>query len=253
MYTDTEGIILKQIKTVSGRRMVLLFSKKFGKISAGTSINEKGKGKSALAMRPFTYGKYELYKNRDTYHINGAEVLKSYYRIGEDVEKYMCCSYVLELTERVLAEDAKAPEIFYLLLDFLSIMEERKKKFETLVLAYQVKLLQCYGNMPKLDACACCGSTENLTDFSIKEGGLICKACILQENTNDALIYELNFAIVDILRYFLQNSLKALKSLALEESVQGQLQQILKDYFAYHLDIKTLKSEGFVMGLSQKK
>ncbi|WP_324823832.1 DNA repair protein RecO [Sinanaerobacter sp. ZZT-01] len=252
MYTDTEGIIFKQIKTVSGRRMVILFSKKFGKISAGTSINEKGKGKSALAMRPFTYGKYELYKNRDTYHINGAEVIKSYYRIGEDIEKYMCCSYILELTERVLAEDAKATEIFYLLLDFLSLMEERKKKFETLVLAYQVKLLQLFGSMPRVDACVRCGSKENLTNFSIKDGGVVCKACLLQENANDGLIYELNFAIVDILRYFLQHSLKALKNLALEEAVQGQLQKILKDYFAYHLDIKTLKSEGFVMDLSQK-
>lgn len=253
MYTDTEGIILKQIKTVSGRRMVLLFSKKYGKISAGTSITEKGKGKSALAMRPFTYGRYELYKNRDTYHINGAEVIKSYYRIGEDVEKYMCCSYVLELTERVLAEDAKAPELFYLLLDFFSLMEERKKKYETLVLGYQVKLLQCYGSMPKLDACVCCGSAVDLTHFSVKDGGLLCKTCILQENVNDALIYELNFAIVNILRYFLGNPLKSFKNLALDEAVQGQLQQILKEYFAYHLDIKKLKSEGFVMDLTHTK
>ncbi len=252
MYTDTEGIIFKQIKTVSGRRMVLLFSKKFGKISAGTNINEKGKGKSALAMRPFTYGRYELYKNRDTYHINGAEVLKSYYRIGEDVEKYMCCSYVLELTERVLAEDAKASEIFYLLLDFFSIMEERKKKFETIVLAYQVKLLQLLGSMPKLDACTRCGTTEDLKSFSVKDGGLVCGKCLLQENMNDRLIYESNFAIVDILRYFLRHPLKSFKSLALEESVQGRLGQILKEYFAYHLDIKTLKSEGFVMNLSKE-
>ena len=89
MYIDTEGIILKQVKTVNNRRMVLLFSRKYGKIGAGTSINEKGRGKSALAMRPFTYGKYELYKNRDNYNINGAEVIKSYFKIGEDVEKYM--------------------------------------------------------------------------------------------------------------------------------------------------------------------
>lgn len=253
MYTDTEGIILKQIKTVSGRRMVLLFSKKYGKISAGTSINEKGKGKSALAMRPFTYGKYELYKNRDSYHINGAEVLKSYYRIGEDVDKFMCCSYVLELTERVLAEDAPAPEIFYLLLDFFSIMEERKRKYETLVLAYQVKLLQSYGSMPKLDGCIRCKSSTDLTHFSVKEGGLVCKTCVLQENVNDGLIYELNFAIVNILRYFSANSLKAFKKLALEDVVQEKLQKILKQYLSYHLDIKTLKSEGFVMNLTHSK
>ena len=89
MLTDTEGIVLRQIKTSYNRRMILLFSKKYGKISAGTSIQEKGRGKSSLALRPFTYGRYELFKNRDSYNINSADVLKSYYAIGEDVDKYM--------------------------------------------------------------------------------------------------------------------------------------------------------------------
>ena len=77
MLTDTEGIVLRQVKTSYGRRMILLFSKKYGKISAGTSIAERGKNKSSLALRPFTYGRYELFKNRDSYNINSADVLKA--------------------------------------------------------------------------------------------------------------------------------------------------------------------------------
>ena len=103
MLTDTEGIVLKQIKTSYNRRMILLFSRKYGKISAGTSIGEKGRSRSSLALRPFTYGRYELYKNRESYNINSAEVLKSYYRIGEDVDKYMNGAYVLEFTEKILS------------------------------------------------------------------------------------------------------------------------------------------------------
>ena len=53
MITDTEAIVLRQVKTVGGRRMILLFSKKFGKISVGTNATEGGKSKSALAIRPF--------------------------------------------------------------------------------------------------------------------------------------------------------------------------------------------------------
>ena len=104
MITDTEGIVLKQVKTAYGRRMILLFSQKYGKISVGTSINEKGRNKSALALRPFTYGKYDLFKNRDSFNLNNASVLKSYYKIGEDVDKYMNSSYILEFTEKVLQE-----------------------------------------------------------------------------------------------------------------------------------------------------
>ena len=58
MKFETEGIVLKQIKTVGGRRMIVLLSARYGKISAGSRINEGGRNKSALAMRPFTYGRY---------------------------------------------------------------------------------------------------------------------------------------------------------------------------------------------------
>lgn len=252
MVTDTEGIILRQIKTAYSRRMVLLFSKKYGKISAGTSISEKGRNKSALAMRPFTYGRYELFKNRNTYNINGAEVLKSYYKIGEDVDKYMNSSYILEFTEKLLAEEQPSQGMFHLILDFFSVMEKRQKSHGTLVLGYEVKALKIMGVMPVLDRCTNCNekiSSEHPPMYiSIKEGGLICGKCggSIEISDNDTLIYPVNFGIVDILKYFADNSLKNLEHLALEEAVQKTLQAMIKRYAAYYLDIGDLKSESFL-------
>lgn len=248
MYTDTEGIIFRQVKTVNGRRMVLLFSQKFGKISAGTSISEKGKSKSSLAMRPFTYGRYELYKNRDSYHINGTEVIKSYYGIGEDVEKYMYCSYALEFTEKLLQEEAPAPGIFKMILDFFDIMEKRSKKYSSLILAYQLKVLQEVGTMPQVSRCVLCGSKEEPVLFSVKEGGIICAKCSSNfvNNQNDTLIYTVDFGIVNILRYIFDNPLKSFENLALDDKIQKQLSRIVKSYVAYHLDIGELKSESFL-------
>src|SRR5699024_3711176 len=105
----------------------------------GTNIGEKGKSRSSLAIKPFTYGRYELFKSRDSYNINSAETIKSYYAIGEDVDKYMNGAYVLEFTERVLEEGVPSFGIFNLLLDFFDILETRDKGIGTLVLAYQTK------------------------------------------------------------------------------------------------------------------
>ena len=174
MYTDSEGIILRQIKTANSRRMILLFSRKYGKISAGSSVSEKGRSKAALAMRPFTFGRYELFKNRDSYNINSGEVIKSFYKIGEDVDKYMCASYVLEYTEKILAEEQPMPKIFDLLIEFFGLLSERQKKYETLVSAYQIKTLALLGNTPILDSCVICGRKDELTAFSVKDGGAVC-------------------------------------------------------------------------------
>ncbi|MDD2190625.1 MAG: DNA repair protein RecO [Eubacteriales bacterium] len=248
MLTDTEGIIFRQVKTVNGRRMILLFSQKYGKISAGTNISETGKSKSSLAMRPFTYGRYELYKNRDNYHINGTDVIKSYYRIGEDVEKYMYCAYALEFTEKLLQEEAPAPKIFRMLLDFFDIMEKRSKKYFTLVLAYQIKVLQESGSMPQVNECVICGRYDEAVLFSIKDGGIICGNCRIKypEKYNDTLIYEVDFGILNVLRYILDNTLNSFENLALDDRIQQHLRRIIKSHIAYHLDIGELKSESFL-------
>ncbi|MCB6993142.1 DNA repair protein RecO [bacterium 210820-DFI.6.37] len=252
MITDTEGIVLKQIKTAYGRRMVLLFSKKYGKISAGTSINEKGRNKSALAMRPFTYGRYELYKSRESYSINGAQVLKSYYKIGEDIDKYMNSSYILEFTEKVLPEGQPSQAMFNLILDFFSVMENRKSSHGTLVLGYEVKTLKIMGVMPSLNNCVSCGQNcgrENPPVYlSVKEGGVICANCgrTIGISHKDTLIYPVNFGIVDILKFFADHSLKNFENLALNEEVREKLQTMIRQYAAYYLDIGDLKSESFL-------
>ena len=250
MYTDTEGIILRQTKTGQGRRMILLFSRKYGKNSAGTSITEKGKSKSTLAMHPFTLGKYELYKNRDSYNINSADTVKSFYAIGENVDKYMACSYVLEWTDKALPEGVPNVKLLNLLIEFLSMMENREKAQGTLVLAYQVKALDILGYMPVLDRCAQCGQELDGKAFGVASGGSLCNKC---KETLTAegqpLIYETKFDIVEVLKYMAKNPLRAMEKLALDQEILRALMEIIRKYAEYHLDIGKLKSEEFLVGM----
>lgn len=77
MLVSSEGIVLKQRKIANNRRMITVFTKNYGKISCGTSLSEKSKGKAALAIRPFTYAEYDIFKGRDYYNINSAQTKKS--------------------------------------------------------------------------------------------------------------------------------------------------------------------------------
>ena len=123
----------------------LLFSEKYGKISAGTGLNERGKGKNALVMRPFTYGKYELFKKGNFININGGEVLQSHYRIGEDVDKYMEASFALEFVDKITEEEMPLYGLFELMKVFLSELEKRKSKYDILIIAFMMKTLHHLG------------------------------------------------------------------------------------------------------------
>lgn len=248
MLTDTEAIVLRQVKTSYGRKMILLFSKRYGKISAGTSISEKGRNKSSLALKPFTYGRYEMFKNRDSYNINAVEVIKSYYKIGEDVDKYMNGAYVLEFTEKALADEVPAPAVFRLMTEFFDLLENRQKGIGTLVLAYQVKLFRYLGVMPELERCAVCGQKKEPAAFCVEEGGAVCADCLgeIRNSDNHRLIYDAKLGIINILRYFTVNPLKSIENLALKEETGRLLQKLVRDYAAYYLDVSELKSEKLV-------
>ncbi len=244
MYTETEGIILKQIKTIGGRRMIVLLSEKYGKISAGTSISEKGKNKTALALRPFTKGRYELFKNKDSYNINGAETIESFFSLGEDVDKYMIASYALELTDLMLEEGEIARGMYNLIAEFLSLLEKRKNSYDTLLVAFMLKTLKLSGSAPMLGGCVKCGSGERLKAFSVPDGGLLCENCYDAPSRLNPLIFEVSNDIIKVTGFIENHPLHSLENLALPKESEVLLKKILKAYFAFHLGIENLKSEG---------
>ncbi|MBO4235209.1 MAG: DNA repair protein RecO [Firmicutes bacterium] len=256
MFTDTEGMVLKQVKIAGGRRMIHIFTQKYGKISVGTGITERNsKSKAALAIRPFTYGKYEISKNRDYYNLSGAEVKKSYYGLGEDLDKYAAASHALELTDKALQEESSQPRLFSMLIDFMDRLDKGASSCETLLLAYEVKLLSVLGHSPVLGQCAICGTEtlEKPLKFSIPDGGMICQNCYqeMKENARatgkDRLIYEPSFDIVNTIRYLESKPFSAFDRIALRPEVLGELKSILREYISYHLDIGPLKSESIYM------
>lgn len=246
MLIETEGIVLKQVKIMQDRRMILLFTKKYGKISAGSNLSERRKSKASLALRAFTHGRYELYKNKDTYYMNSADAIQSFYGIGEDVDRYMICSYALEFTEKLLPEEQAAPELFDLLIEFLRMMENRTKKYEILLIAYQLKVLQQFGISPQLDSCVICGKKEDEVQFSIPDGGLVCNGCGAKEEQNETLLYHADIGIINIMNFTMKHPLKMLQNLTVEDAAAKNIMNLLKNYISYHLNIDHLKSEGFL-------
>ena len=227
MIVETEGIVLKQVKTVNGRKMLTIFTKKYGKVSVGTNLTEGGKNKTALSIRPFTYANYEFFKSRESYNLNSGQVIESFYSIGEDLDKYMASNYALELTEKVLEEEMPNSKLFLHLTDFLREIEKRNTKQRTLLIAYMVKLLDDTGVLPNLD-------DEEALNESLTE-----------ELTS--LISHSKFDIIKILKYMNKEPLSKLRGIALEDEIEEDSFNILKKYIGFHLNIFNLKSENVML------
>ncbi len=255
MTLETEGIIFRQTKMVQGRRMILLFTRKYGKISVGSNVGDKGRSRTALALRPFTFGNYQIYEGRNYYELDRADAVTSYYGIGEDLDRYAAAAYALELTEKVVPEGLPQPQVFDLLISFLEELEQRKQKYETLLLAYEVKLLDVLGIFPVLDTCVRCGKTSFVpAAFSIKDGGVICGDCAgnvksgesnvnFASNDEEALIFPVSTDIINVVKYYARNPMQKFAGIALSDGIAERLQRLIRAYMSFHFDIGELKSE----------
>lgn len=254
MQITTEGIVLKQRKIANNRRMIVIFTKKYGKISAGTSINERNRSRSALALRPFTFSEYDLFKGREAYSINSATARKSYYSIGEDLDKFMTASAFIEYLDKILQDEESMPGLFELSLEFMESIERTKTDPSTLLYAFVVKSFRMLGVMPELRSCVNCakdigtfGRDDNGNIpgrnklFSVSSGGIICEDCANEEKTNgSALIYRPSFDIIDVFKFFSSKPLNTFEKITLKPGVSEMIRKILAEYSRYYLGADVL-------------
>ena len=249
MIITTEGIVLRQRKIANNRRMIVLFTKQYGKIPAGTSANEKGRSKAALALRPFTYADYDIFKGREAYSINSASARKSFYSIGEDIDRYMAASAFIEYLDKVLGEEQPMPKLFDLALDFLESVSKSRSSVETLLFAFIVKSLRLLGVAPELSCCVGCGKSHEEfggaggRSFSVSGGGIICPDCAEQEKTTpDSLIYQPAFDIITVFGYFDSRPLATFEKVDLKPDVAAEVKEILAEYTDRYLGVDVLRT-----------
>ena len=228
--------------------MIVLFTKQYGKLSAGTSANEKSRSKAALALRPFTYAEYDIFKGREAYSINSAQVKKSFYSIGEDIDRFMNASAFIEYLDKVLEEGVPAPRLFDLSLEYLESVSECRSGSETLLFAFIVKTLRMLGVAPELGCCVNCGKTpeqfgSGFRMFSVSGGGIICPECAEEEKREaDSLIYRPDFDIISVFRYFDTKPMKTFEKVDLRPEVSNEVREIIAEYTDRYLGADVLRS-----------
>ncbi len=256
MLINAQGIVLKQRKIAGNRRMLVIFTKEYGKLSAGTSINEKSKSRSALALRPFTYAEYDIFKGRDSYSVNSATAIKSFYSIGEDLDRFASASTFISYLDRVVQEAQPMPRLFDMAMEFLESVSRAKDASETLLYAFIVKTFRILGVMPELGCCVNCGKSldgfqpesddrgSSYKLFSVSSGGVICEDCARVEKSGGAsLIYKPSFDIIEVLCYFMAKPLSTFEKVRLKSDTLAMMREIISKYSEQYLGVKLMSDD----------
>ena len=242
----TEGIVLKEMRYKDTSKILSIFTKRYGKIAVMARGAYRPKSQIIVNTQPFSYNEYQLYKGKNFYYLNQADIIDSFYDIREKIERVVYGQYMLELIEKSMEDGQENPKIFMLLLKGLNILSTMDKDFLKFIIAYEIKFISFLGYRPFLNRCVLCGN-ENLNNirYSPREGGIICCNCFSLDSSSIYLDEKLYKGINELLYI----PLDKIHKVQLSAECLKKIHHIIVQHILFNIDRNKLNTLNFIQVL----
>lgn len=178
------GLVIKSINYGENDKIITLFTKESGKITAIAKGARNTKSIYVGVTQLFSYCNFVYYTGRSFAYLNQAEMIESFHKLRNDLDKLSKAAYMAEVINQAYEEYESDESALRLILNLLYFMNEGLvAKDEIILLTFQVKLLGYLGFAPDLRCCQKCSKEAEYFWFSWELGGLTCDECA-KENKN---------------------------------------------------------------------
>lgn len=243
MILSTPAIVLKRFDFRETSQIATFFTRDHGKIKGVLKGIRKDHKKFGSSVDRFSVNHLVFYSHRDSdLHLIGQCDLKAFFfKVRQDMKRTLAALYSLELVDAIMPAEEKNPEVYDLLLHYLTALEDIED-VNKLVHIFQIKILLLSGFRPFLDSCVVCQSKINpKMQFSMKLGGLLCEGCRPNDHAATAISQGTIASLVHIERYSWEHVLR----LKLTKLTQRELKYVLNHFLVYHLE-RHLKATRFL-------
>ena len=123
---ETDAIVLKTLRLGEADKLVTILTAKKGKVKAVAKGARRPRSRFGAALEPFTHCNVILFDKKPTIlmRMNQADILHSFMRIREDLERIRAAARMVQLVSAILPEGEANPKIFSLLLAGLAEVEK---------------------------------------------------------------------------------------------------------------------------------
>lgn len=185
------AIIINRSDWQESDRLILAYSKEFGKIYLLAKGARKFNSKLAAHTEPLNLSLLSFNRNKGHYYLIGAKIEEAYLNIKSSLEKFRLSARAFANFIHLIKGEEPDSQVFLWLKTWLASLEQASK--EEMELEFQRdfrlqifywKLFRLLGYEAQLDFCANCGeglqSGRNYFDF--QAGGLLCSKCFKAES-----------------------------------------------------------------------
>lgn len=172
----TKGLVIKEVPVDDADKIITLITEDIGKVSVSARGARKN-GRQSYGTQILTYGQYILFKGRNSYILNGCDILASFYDLASDLERFTYAAHMIEMASDACTDDQTTARVLNLLLHGLHALNKGREP-QLIASAFTLKLAQVCGYPPHVTSCASCQTRElDTIYFSFKKCGFVCENC----------------------------------------------------------------------------
>ena len=234
MRTNTDGLILKEQNIGEKDKLVTVLTRHNGLVRAFVRGAKSLKNRKNSATGMLCYSKLSLYKTKDSYIIDEAEPVETFFALREDLDKISLAQYFSELVIALVQEDESSEEYLRLILNSLHFLAKGTMPNEQIKAITELRLMCIGGFMPNLIACDRCGEYEtNTMYFDVEDGLLYCENCM-----SSSALFQLDIGLVKALRHIAFSDFEKIYSFKMEDYATPDLSYITEKYLLSKLQRK---------------
>ena len=232
-----DAVVLATVDYGEADRVVTLFTRGRGRLTAFAAGARKSKRRFAGALELATHLKVQLVeRGGDTCRLDGADIVSSFFALRDDLPRISRAMYCLELCRELTRDHEPHQALFDCLLAYLGELDARRAG-PTSLIKFELDALKLTGFMPRFAPCAVCGGpTGERPRFDPEAGGVACDGCAHRT----PLGLPVTEAVVDALA-----RLQAGERTPLSPEIRARCRELLNVFIAHHLGRK-LKSVDFM-------
>ncbi len=245
MIYKVEGIIIRSIDYGEGNKILTLFTKEMGKVGVMAKGAKKTKSRLSAVSQLFSHGYFVYYHGGGLGNLTSGDIIQTFRSVHQDIIKTGWAAYIIELLDKLTDERESQPSLFYLLHTALTLIGEGKDP-EIVTRIFELQILQKIGVRPELKHCVSCKSNiKKLLAFSVKEGGLLCEACL----PTDLNAIILSAASTKLIRTLAVMDISKLGKVEIKDITRKQLATVMRTFIDTYVGI-AIKSRNFLDQLS---
>jgi DNA repair protein RecO (recombination protein O) len=181
----TVAVVIRMADFSESSRVLTLFTRDFGKVSAIAKGAKRLKGPFEAALDLLTVCNIVFIRKSSSGLdiLTEAQLVKRFKPNGKDLGPLYAGYYVAELLAGLTEEYDPHPLLFDEAVQTLERLLEGFSLWLS-VLRFELVFLREIGQLPMLDGCAVCGASpaaQGSYAFDVSRGGLICAECALHE------------------------------------------------------------------------